>query len=1031
MRKLLLIFIAVIAAISSSAQQTFHRNGVQDEREKYYALTHANIFTDYQTMIKDATIIIRDGKIEAVGQNISIPKGAVEINVQGKYIYPSFIDIYSDYGIAETKRDQQQGPRGPQYETNKKGSFDWNQAVHPEVHANELYKNDGDKAKQLRELGFGAVSTHQQDGIVRGTGAMVLLGDERENENILKNQSAEYYSFNKGISTQEYPSSLMGSIALLRQTYYDAQWYMKYGSREENNISLDELNKALSLPQIFQVGDVYSELRADKIGDEFNIKYIIKGSGDEYQRVDDLKATGDALIIPLNFPRAYDFSDPYDAQLVSLASMMHWEMAPANAAALEKAGINFALTASDLKDKKDFWKNLRKAIDYGLSEKEALKDLTFTPANLLGIYDQVGSLGKGKVADFLICSDSIFNEKNVIYQNWVKGIPYIINSFDFKDLRGKYRLEAGPTTLNLIIDGSVGQPDASIKINDSSKLKVTLIKADELITLSFHYPKDTSKKSFLLSGYSNDYGFEGQGQDTSGKWISWKAFWQSPEVKYKLDTLAVFDKQGEFSHDTVVARRVEEVQKKIKPTVQSKVLYPFVGYGNASLPKQETFLFKNATVWTNESDGVLQNTDVLIANGKISQIGKNISAPANAHVIDATGKILTSGILDEHSHIAIAQGVNEGTHAVTSEVRIADVVDPTDINIYRNLAGGVTCSHLLHGSANPIGGQTQLVKLRWGYAPEAMKFEGWPGFIKFALGENVKQSNWGDLNSIRFPQTRMGVEQIMFDAFIRARDYKLSSANFSSLSAKDKLKAIPPRRDLQLDALVEILDGKRFITCHSYVQSEMNMLMHIADSMGFKMNTFTHVLEGYKIADKLKARGIFASTFSDWWAYKYEVYDAIPYNSAILTKEGVVTAVNSDDAEQARRLNQEAEKSIKYGGLSEEEAWKLCTLNPAKMLHVDDRVGSIKVGKDADVVLWSTDPLSIYAKCEITLVDGIMFYNEQDELAKQIWIQKERTRLINEMLQAKQSGEPVQKPGIYFNREWDCDAITDGSGVGN
>ncbi|MCY7410567.1 MAG: amidohydrolase family protein, partial [Chitinophagales bacterium] len=297
-------------------------------------------------------------------------------------------------------------------------------------------------------------------------------------------------------------------------------------------------------------------------------------------------------------------------------------------------------------------------------------------------------------------------------------------------------------------------------------------------------------------------------------------------------------------------------------------------------------------------------------------------------------------------------------------------------------------------------------------------------------GENVKQSNWGDLNSIRFPQTRMGVEQTMYDAFIRAKDYKLFWEKYSSLNTKDKAKAFAPRRDLELDALVEILDKKRFITCHSYVQSEINMLMHVGDSMGFTVNTFTHILEGYKVADKMKARGINASSFSDWWAYKYEVYDAIPYNPAMLAKVGVNTAVNSDDAEMARRLNQEAAKSIKYGGLTEEEAWKLCTLNPAKMLRVDDRVGSIKVGKDADVVLWNNNPLSIYANCEITLVDGIMFYNEKDEIAKADGIQKERTRLMNKMLQAKQNGETAIKPAVIYNREWDCDSMTDGHDVG-
>jgi len=1004
MKQLILLSLVLTIIGNTFAQQTFHKNGVADDREKYYALTHATIFTDYQTTIKDATLIIRDGKVEAVGQNLSVPKGAAEINLQGKYIYPSFIDIFSDYGIAPAQASSQQGPQPPQYDSDKPGAFNWNQAVHPEIHGDELYKNDGDKAKQLRELGFGAVSSHQQDGIIRGTGVMVLLGDERANQNVLKNQSAEYYSFNKGVSTQQYPSSLMGSIALIRQTYYDAQWYKQAGYKEQNNISLDELNKALSLPQIFSVGDVYSALRADKISKEFGMKYIIKGDGDEYQRLDDLKGTGDAFIIPLNFPKAYDISDPYDVQFIPMSLMMHWEQAPANAARLEKAGINFALTASDLTDKKDFWKNLRKAIDYGLSQQTALKALTYTPASLLNIYDQVGSLEKGKIADFIICSDSIFNEKNVIYQNWVNGIQYIVNSFDFKDLRGNYKLTVGTTTLNLAIEGALGQPEASVKLNDSTKLKVTLSKSDDLITISFHYPKDTSKATYLLSGYTADQNILGTGQDANGNWIKWRA-------------------------DFVSAYQPKKETKKNKPVVQGKILYPFEGYGFDTLPKQQTFLFRNATVWTNESEGILQNTDVLVQNGKISSVGKNISVPQGAKLIDATGKILTSGIIDEHSHIAIAQGVNECTHSVTSEVRIADVVDPTDVNIYRQLAGGVTCSHLLHGSCNPIGGQTQLVKLRWGYGAEAMKFQGWPGFIKFALGENVKQSNFGDLYTIRFPQTRMGVEQTYFDAFIRAKDYKLSWNNYNSLSSKDKAKAFAPRKDLQLDALVEILDGKRFITCHSYVQSEINMLMHVADSMGFKVNTFTHILEGYKVADKMKTHGAFASTFSDWWDYKYEVYDAIPYNSAILTKVGIPTAVNSDDPEMARRLNQEAAKSIKYGGLTEEEAWKLCTLNPAKMLHVDDRVGSIKVGKDADLVLWNNDPLSIYAKVNMTIIDGTMFYSEQTDSLKQQWIQKERTRLINAMLQAKQNGEPTQKVGITYNQEWTCDTVTDGSDV--
>src|SRR5690606_27445934 len=330
---------------------------------------------------------------------------------------------------------------------------------------------------------------------------------------------------------------------------------------------------------------------------------------------------------------------------------------------------------------------------------------------------------------------------------------------------------------------------------------------------------------------------------------------------------------------------------------------------------------KNATIWTNEAEGVLENADVLLAGGKIKAVGQGLSA-GGAMVIDGTGKHVTPGIIDEHSHIPISRGVNERSHYVAAEVRIGDVVNSEDINIYRQLAGGVTTSHLLHGSANAIGGQSQLIKLRWGETPEGLKFGGNDGFIKFALGENVKQSNWGDATGSRFRQTRMGVEQVFVDAFTRAKEYK----------AAKSIKGNLVRRDLELDALVEILEEKRFITSHSYVQSEINMLIDVADRMGFKVNTFTHILEGYKVADKMSERNIAGSTFADWWAYKVEVSDAIPYNAYLMHSQGVLTGINSDDAEMARRLNQEAAKIVKYGGISEEEAFKMVTLNPAKMM---------------------------------------------------------------------------------------------------
>jgi hypothetical protein len=349
---------------------------------------------------------------------------------------------------------------------------------------------------------------------------------------------------------------------------------------------------------------------------------------------------------------------------------------------------------------------------------------------------------------------------------------------------------------------------------------------------------------------------------------------------------------------------------------------------------------------------------------------------------------------------------------VTAEVSIGDVINSNDVNIYRQLAGGVTAAQLLHGSANPIGGQSALVKMRWGSLAEEMKIKSDVGFIKFALGENVKQSNWGAFNTFRFPQTRMGVEQVFYDAFFRAKNYKKEWDEYNKLSLRKKRNTPPPREDLELNILSEILDKKRFITCHSYVQSEINMLMHVGDSMGFTVNTFTHILEGYKVADKMKKHGAGGSTFSDWWAYKFEVNDAIPHNAALLNNAGVITAINSDDAEMGRRLNHEAAKAIKYGGVSKEDAWKMITLNPAKLLKLDKKMGSLKVGKDADIVIWSDEPLSIYAKVESTFIDGRLLFDHNYNEKLMSRDQKEKARIISKMATSK--GE---KQKIKFEKE--------------
>ncbi|NNJ81074.1 MAG: amidohydrolase, partial [Flavobacteriaceae bacterium] len=413
-------------------------------------------------------------------------------------------------------------------------------------------------------------------------------------------------------------------------------------------------------------------------------------------------------------------------------------------------------------------------------------------------------------------------------------------------------------------------------------------------------------------------------------------------------------------------------------------------------------------VWTGESTGVLSNTDVLVRNGKISKIGKNLSA-SGATVVDATGKHLTAGVIDEHSHIA-ALSINESGHNSSAEVKIEDVVDPEDVSIYRNLAGGVTSIQILHGSANPIGGRSAILKLKWGENAENLIYDNSPKFIKFALGENVKQSNWQSFS--RFPQTRMGVEQLYVNYFNRAKEYE----------AKKK-SGQPYRYDEEMEVLVEILNGERFISCHSYVQSEINMLMKVAEKFGFRVNTFTHILEGYKVADKMAAHGVGGSTFSDWWAYKFEVNDAIPYNAAIMASQGVTVAINSDDSEMSRRLNQEAAKGVKYGGMTEEEAWKMVTINPAKLLHIDDRTGSIKEGKDADLVLWSDHPLSVYAKAEKTMIDGAVYFDLEQDKAKRQAIKAERSKLINMMISEKNGGGKTRPPAGKDKIRFECETI--------
>ncbi len=432
----------------------------------------------------------------------------------------------------------------------------------------------------------------------------------------------------------------------------------------------------------------------------------------------------------------------------------------------------------------------------------------------------------------------------------------------------------------------------------------------------------------------------------------------------------------------------------------------------AAAESSPVILIQNATILT-ASHGTIEHGSILIKGGKIAEVGASVKAPKDAQVIDAAGQFVMPGIIDCHSHIAVDGSVNEGSISVSSIVNIADVLNPDDVDIYRNLAGGVTVANVLHGSANAIGGQTIVIKLRWGQPASKLPFEGALPGIKFALGENPKRSNSRG-RAVRYPTTRMGVEETIRGAFAEARDYKAAWDLYNKRTAAGEKNLVPPRRDLRLDPLVEVLEGKRYVHSHCYREDEILMLLRVAKEFGFKVRTFQHVLEGYKVADEIAAAGAGTSTFSDWWAYKVEAYDAIPYNAALMTRRGVLVSVNSDDAEEATHLNQEAAKSIKFGGLSHDEALKLVTLNPAIQLGIDKRVGSIDAGKDADLVIYNRDPLSAYAVVQKTLIDGRVYFDRQRDIADRPGREKEKKALLEKEKKSEkkpEAGEAAKKPG--------------------
>ena len=973
---------AILLAASLVAGSLLGASVAHAVTPRVHAIRNARIVTSPGNVIAHGTIVIRDGLITAAGANVAIPADARIWEGDSLTIYPGLIDAFvmpaapagPPMGGGPGGRGQRQPP--PQQEETPRGPVHELAAVRAEYRMVQNLPLDASQLESLRAAGFAAAQVAPRQGVVRGTSAVVGLGTNGANANVVRDAAAQVMAL-EPVRGGVYPGSLMGVIAVMRQVFMDAKWYRDARAaaakkttteRVPENLAWAALQPVISGEQpVLMVADEMLEvLQASKIAAEAGVTAAIVTGGDEYKRVADVAATKRALVVPVNFPDPPDVSDDANALEVRTEELRHWQAAPSNAAALAKAGVTFSLTANGLKDVKTFRSMVAKAIARGLSEDQALAAVTTNPAKLLGLSGKLGVIAPGAIANLTVTRGPLFSESSKVREVWVDGARYE-TSKDETTPKGDWSIDwgHGPHALTVGAD-----KDTTVKLvvgPDTIRATGVRLEGERI--------RFTMKRG---SEPAEDFDLTARNDALKG-------------------TLTV----ANVGQHEVNGRAVKKEERPKKP--ETRVAVPVV-MGNSEawrMPKPSqpaAVLIQNATVWTSGPQGILEGTDVLVKGGKIAAIGKKLAAPKGAVVVDATGKHMAPGIIDEHSHSAILGNVNECTNSVTCEVRIQDVINSESINIYRQLAGGNTIMHLLHGSCNSIGGQCAVIKNKWGAPPDELFYTLAPGTVKFALGENPKQANFGADRTARYPKTRAGVEQTIRDAFVRARDYDHAFAEY-----KAGKRSIPPRRDLQLDALSEIVNGKRLIHCHSYRQDEILMLMRLTESFGFRVNTFTHILEGYKVADEIASHGASALGFSDWWGYKQEVIDAIPWNEYIMWDRGVNVGFNSDSDELARRLNTEAAKAIKYGGVPRDEALKMVTLNPAKSLQIDKYVGSIQVGKDADFAIWSGEPLSPYSVCEQTWIEGRKYFDRVADLAGRSELAAERVALIAAARAAKQA----------------------------
>lgn len=1007
---------------------------------RWHAITGATVIPRPGESIENATIVIRNGIVRSVVANGDAPAGARVHDLAGHTIYAGFLESHVSVDAPTPPADA-------------RGNHPHSGRITPQRRATDGSGLDDATRSALRELGFAAAAIAPRDGNLRGLSAIVTLADPGDDlshdavevvrDDVYQTMSFDRASF-RGGGGARYPTSQMGAIALLRQTFSDADWYHECRAaiaREPSRFeplapsdALDALGPAGSAgtPILFDSRSELELLRAAKIANEFQRPMMLLGSGTEFRRVDALAALGMPILVPLAFPETPEVADVTRAERVDLRTLMTWDRAPSNVRRLLDAGIDVAITSNDLRDRGTFLDNLRRIVREGVDRDAALAMITTKPAQWLGVADRMGTIEPGRLANLVVVDGDLFDDDATIRSVWVAGREHEVDAPESEPMSGTFALDAGELGGALTLEISAKRIRAK---RDDTEVDA---RNTNVAVGSFRCTLDGDDLGapgvFALRGWLDGETLRGTLLTPTGDTTAFTAPPAPPTDEPDTDednsdTIAEANTESEdtpdesstdeSSTDDAVAdadeaAATDDTEKK-RPGRDGKRkndapandepalgdVFPLGAYGLASTPDQEDLYLTGATIWTSGEAGIVENGVLVVRDGLVVYAGPGDGAPAHdgEREIDAAGHHITPGLIDAHSHTGVSGSVNEVGERVTAEVRIEDCINPDDINWYRQLAGGLTAANQLHGSANAIGGQNSVVKLRWGVAhPDDMRIESAMPGIKFALGENPKRVAAGTDIADEYPQSRMGVATLIEDRLAAGSHYRAEWDRFAAMSPSERRRALPPRRDLELEAMAEIVHDERWIHCHSYRQDEIFMLARLAQQFGIKIGTFQHVLEGYKVAEAVRDAAVGGSTFSDWWAYKFEVIDAIPHNAALMTQVGANVSINSDSNEHARRLNTEAGKSMKYGGLSPEQSLALVTINPAIQLGIDDRVGSLEAGKDADFAIWSGNPLKYTSRCTSTWIEGREYFSLERDTEHRRAATAERQRLIQKIL---------------------------------